>query len=462
MHGLLLKIFLWFWLALALIASVLFLSMLTTENGPVFTRVRVAIRTAVTLYGQTAIEIYEREGRTRAAEYFDLIKKTAGIRAVLYDDQNHEITGNFGGSPLLSANELHGDLREKPNYKISLSFTRFSLPLESARGKRYLFAAEFPSLFKADWRADSWAFVFRFLIAIMTGGIVCFWLARYLTSPIVQLRHATRRVAGGDLSARVNSKLENRLDEIGGLAQDFNHMADRISALLESQRRLLGDISHELRSPLTRLNLSLELARQMTGDLARDELDRIEKESERLNELIGQLLTLTRIESGTSIAESAEIDVARVLHEIAVDADFEARSRDCSVQITFADEGYINGSLPLFRSAVENVLRNAVRYTEKGTEIEITAERQGDGFSETLVISIRDHGPGVPEESLDKLFLPFYRVAEARDRQSGGAGLGLAITERAVTLFGGSVKAENMADGGLRIRMTLPLLRKRK
>jgi two-component system sensor histidine kinase CpxA len=462
MRGLLLKIFLWFWLALALIAAVLFLSILTTENGPVFTRVRVVIRTAVMLYGQTAIEIYEREGRTRAVEYFDLIKKTAGIRAALYDDQNREITGNFGESPLLSANELHGDLREKPNYKISLSLTRFSLPLESAGGKRYLFAAEFPSLFRADWRADSWAFMFRFLIAILTGGIVCFWLACYLTSPIVQLRHATRRVAGGDLSARVSSRLENRLDEIGGLAQDFNHMADRVSALLESQRRLLGDISHELRSPLTRLNLALELARQMTGNMAREELDRIERESERLNELIGQLLTLTRIESGAAIAESSEIDVARVLQEIALDADFEAQSRNCSVRITLTEEGSIKGSLPLFRSAVENVLRNAVRYTDKGTEVEITAERQHDRFLETLVISIRDHGPGVPDESLDKLFLPFYRVAKARDRQSGGAGLGLAITERAVALFGGSVKAENMPDRGLRIQITLPLLHKSK
>ncbi len=170
--------------------------------------------------------------------------------------------------------------------------------------------------------------------------------------------------------------------------------------------------------------------------------------------MISQLLTLTRLESGTDGRKRTEVDLATLVREVAEDADFEARGTNRTVQVVSNDKCSINGVEELLRSAVENVVRNAVRYTPEGTAVEVALRRQ-NGHA---VISVRDRGAGVPDEALEKIFRPFYRTEDARDRQSGGGtGLGLAITERAVRLHGGSVQAANAADGGLSVEMRLDL-----
>lgn len=285
----------------------------------------------------------------------------------------------------------------------------------------------------------------RLLAVLATTGIVCYWLVSHLVAPIIQLRTATRRLAAGDLTTRVDARLRNRRDELGVLGRDFDLMAERIESLMNAQNRLIADISHELRSPLARLTVALGLVRETAGPEATEDLDRIETETGRLNTMIGHLLTLSRLESGRPVAETTPVDLARLVHDIAADADFEARSRNCSVRVLASTECALTGTAALLRSAVENVVRNAVRYTRAGTAVEIslTRGRTGQDQPEYAVIQVRDHGEGVPEESLEHLFHPFYRIEDARDRQSGGTGLGLAISERAVRLHGGTVIAAN-------------------
>jgi two-component system sensor histidine kinase CpxA len=291
---------------------------------------------------------------------------------------------------------------------------------------------------------------------LLTGGIFCYWLARYLTTPLLKLRATTNELAEGNLGARVATKLTKRRDEVGQLGRDFNVMAQRLESMVMAQQRLLGDISHELRSPLARLGVALGLARQRAGVEADGALNRIERESDNLNEMIRQLLTLTKLESGTDSRKRTNVDLDALVREVADDADFEARSLNRTVRVVAAEKCSINGVEELLRSAVENVVRNAVRFTPEGTAVEVALRKQNGAGDNFAVISVRDRGNGVPAEALEKIFQPFYRTEDARDRQSGGGtGLGLAITERAVRMHGGTVQASNSADGGLAVEMRL-------
>jgi two-component system sensor histidine kinase CpxA len=241
--------------------------------------------------------------------------------------------------------------------------------------------------------------------------------------------------------------------------RDFDAMAERIETLVKAQSRLLNDISHELRSPLARLNVALGLARQRSGPESASMLERIELEAGRLNELIGRLLTLARMEDGEQHVPSTPVLLDEVVLNVAEDAEFEAQARHCHVRSEIpAGSWGVRGDASLLHSAVENVVRNAIRYTREGTTVEIHLEKtEGAGRAEA-VVRVTDCGSGVPAEALEKLFRPFYRLDDARGRQTGGVGLGLAITERAVRFHGGRVAAVNRAEGGLMVEIHLPLI----
>ena len=247
-----------------------------------------------------------------------------------------------------------------------------------------------------------------------------------------------------------------RRDEVADLARDFDHMAERLQILISSQNQLLSDVSHELRSPLARLQVALGLARQRQQHQPNAELDRIEHEAECLNELIGQLLSLTRLESDTQLAHSEPVDVATLLAEVAENADFEARAANRQVSIVHSLSATIEANEPLLRSALENVVRNAVRYTDENTSVDITLQHDPE-HPGWLLVQVHDHGPGVPDDMLTNLFEPFVRVGDARDRESGGYGLGLGIAERAIRLHGGVISASNDPNGGLNVRIRLPI-----
>jgi two-component system sensor histidine kinase CpxA len=287
---------------------------------------------------------------------------------------------------------------------------------------------------------------------IITGGLLCFLLARHITLPVIHLRALTARFATGDLGARVTApSVLERGDEIGGLARDFNQMASRIETLMRAQQRLIADVSHELRSPITRLSLALGLVRRDPST----SLARMQREVERLNTLIAQLLMLSRLESLSQPPPMQILDLAAVIAEVSSDADFEAASMDRSVRVLESASCMVRGEPDLIRSAVENVVRNALKYTDDGTQVSIRLVHVDD--SRTADILVDDHGPGVPPEALDHMFEPFYRVDEARDRRSGGAGLGLAIARHIVALHSGAIQASNRSGGGLQVRITLPI-----
>jgi two-component system sensor histidine kinase CpxA len=318
-------------------------------------------------------------------------------------------------------------------------------------GRIYVFAAELARGPVAGIRWGALFDPFRWSIQLLVSAIICYGLALYLTRPVLRLSTAADAIAAGNLGARADEKMERRHDEIGALVRDFNHMASRIELLVAAQRQLVTDISHELRSPLARLTVALGIARKSANDQITPMLDRMERETERLNDMIGNLLSLSRMEAVADKTERVAIDVSELLKEIVADAQFEAEHRGANVELRTDGDCPVLGHRALLRSALENVVRNAIRYTAPGTPVEVSSWCGG----ETLNVKVRDHGPGVPESELTKVFRPFYRVENARDRDSGGTGLGLAITERVIRLHGGSVAAQNDPSGGLSVEIQL-------
>lgn len=284
---------------------------------------------------------------------------------------------------------------------------------------------------------------------LVAGAVFCYFIANYLTRPLDKLGEAAAHIAEGRLDTRVDPSLTQRRDEIAGLARNFDRMAERIEALVTAQRRLLGDVSHELRSPLARLMVALSLVKKGPPEEAASNLDRIALEAHRLDALIGQLLTLTRIDSSVDRGASTPFDLTNLVQEVANDADFEARARNRRCTISRADAVTIDGFEDMLRSAIENVVRNAVRHTAEGTAVEILLQKTASH----AMLRVRDHGPGVPENMLKEIFQPFRRV----EQDSDGAGLGLAIAERAVNIHGGSVRAVHAPEGGLAVEIGLPL-----
>ena len=300
------------------------------------------------------------------------------------------------------------------------------------------------------------------LVLLVVAGIVCFKLARSFSAPLDRLRRTSREIAAGNLSARVGASLGKPGNEIGDLGRDFDNMAERMESLVNAQKRLLLDISHELRSPLTRLNLALELARKRFQAEGDGHLERIAKESERLNDLIGQLLTLTRMEGCKIIKETELVRLDELLSAIAEDIDFETSSIDRGVEILSVEPLSVVGSRELLRQAIENIVRNGAYYTRPGSRVQVSlfsGVRDDAGIrTGAAVIHVRDFGSGVPEEKLPHIMEPFFRVAEARDRNSGGTGIGLAIAHQAVKQHRGCISFANASDQeGLIVTIQLPL-----
>jgi len=409
--------------------------------------------------GQHAVNILENQGPDELRKFIHGREKRPGRKDFLFNDKNEALTGMHVPAEAreLASRANRSGVTEFLNLKRSFMLAR---PIYGTAGDAYIMIREIPRRPRQSpvWRYLNPRFLsLRLLVIFIVASIFCYWLAWYLTSPVRKLRTASRQIASGDLKTRVVPELGKRTDELADLGRDFDLMAERIEVLLNSQGRLLRDISHELRSPLARLNVALELVRQRSGKEADEALDRIEREANRMNTLIGQLRTLTLLESGTEIMDKDTIDLSHLVQSISGDAEFESAKRKISVRIELEEDIIIEGSEELLRRAIENILRNAVRYTAEGYEIEICLERHVTEGRAYALLKVRDHGPGVHEKELANLFSPFYRIAESRDRKSGGMGIGLAITDRAVRLHGGTVKAFNAAEGGLVLEIKLPM-----
>ena len=450
MRGVFVRILLWFWGSLVLVALALEL-MITATSTPVEMRVARFSDGVLSARARDAVTMLDRKGPVGVAHFLRNFERDTHVHAVLLDANGHDVAGRAVTSKVLevAARALDsGQTEMEADGQTAIKARAVSL----ADGRRYVLVASVPIGLMRLLHDGATAQALRLLAVAVTAAAACYGLARYVTRPLTVLRGATRALARGDLAVRVGATMGRREDEFTELGRDFDQMAGRLDALVTAERRLLRDISHELRSPLARLNVALGLARQRPGD-NQAALDRIEREAERLNLLIGQLLMLARMESGVASVVREPVDLMAIVHDVVEDAAFEAKSRGRTVQIVETCPAHVSGDRELLRSAMENVVRNAVRHTREGTAVEVSLQRHGPGH---VAISVRDHGGGVPEQALPYIFQPFYRVGDARERGTGGVGLGLTIVHRTIRLHDGTVRAANVPAGGLEVELTLP------
>ena len=443
------KIFISFWLAqMAFIAYLgVRANQLYGTQGPLW---HLSAQKTMPLIAESAITQFKTGGQQALKQDLQKRSDTDRIHFWLLDSQGHELSGTPFPDPVGDAVKDH--FANQPPRDFGKDAVLFN-DVKDEQGNSYTLVGHYvlnrtSSLFRGE------GLVRAIFISSLLSGLTCLLLAHYLTKPIASLRSATQQLASGDLEARAGENLGKRSDEIADLVRDFDLMADRIGDLLQSQRRLLSDVSHELRSPLARLRVALALSRRHEDTAQNTSHDRIEREVERLDELIGRILTLSRLESGQVQPPMAVVSLNSIVEDVVEDAKYEGERSGHHIEYTTSEEIRLNGNEELLRSAVENVIRNAMYYTlgEEPIRVQLT-KRAGDAL-----VSVRDYGPGVPEELLPDLFRPFYRVDDSRMTGTGGTGLGLAIAEKAIKLHGGSIIARNAQPNGLVVEFSLPCL----
>jgi signal transduction histidine kinase len=411
------------WLLATIVITTAGFVLIDAFNGPASNQ-----RRGSQFFMGEARHIYAAEGAQGLSSYFERIKGSLGGRAFLIDSS---------GTDLVSGNDRSNLIRQAKNTRLPFVHYDSSFFFYGTDRDGYWFFVEIVVMSGA-WIQRLW------LLATILA--LCYLLARHLTSPLRGLQHAVERFGKGDFTARSNSQ---RRDELGQLARTFDQMAERIQTLLENQRELLRDISHELRSPLTRLGLAIELARSRADK--EKALNTIEKEADRLNELVGELLSLARLENQEFARPCSPIRLDEMVIDLIDACSVEASQRKCRLLFPSSGQITVDADEELIRRAIENIIRNAVRYAPENTDIGVTIE-ETDGMT---ILRVRDAGPGVPQDSLTRIFEPFYRVDHDRNRETGGTGLGLAIAHRAVQIHGGRILARN-AHPGLEVEIQLP------
>ena len=429
MRSLFAKILAWFVVSvLATISATLLTTLVTYDTG---SSRQAPFSMLLNLEVADASAAWERGGADELRETLDRFRRVTYASEAMLLDAN--------GVDLLTG-QSHPDMLP---YGDRLMHSPFS-------SRSHIFARRTPDKrYCLVLTRDNWYFWFlqpAHIGVIALTVLLCYALARYLTAPLRRLRSAVDALGRGNLAARAE---ESRKDELGQLAASFNRMADHIQTLLAAERRLLLDISHELRSPLARLNVAVELAR--CDEASSPLLDRIQREADRLNALVGEMLEVARQEGDPSQMRAEPVRLDELVGDLVDDCAIEARAHDCALTFKSAIPVTLDGDSELLRRAIENVMRNAIRYAPPESKIEVTVENGGG----RVKIRIRDYGPGVPEETLPFLFDPFYRVNQDRDRKSGGVGLGLSIARRAVELHKGQLYAANVSPG-LLVEIDLP------
>jgi len=377
--------------------------------------------------------VFARRGAPALREYFDHIEAAQpGMLRYLVDVHGRDVlTGNDWSALIAggSNSQLHDDAG------------RNILVHPTTDGQYRMLIAAPPKVALGDLAP---------YVALVFGAVVLlsWWLAVGIASPVREMVSLVNHFGQGQLTLRTEMK---RLDEIGDLGRAFNAMADRIETLVTAERRLLQDVSHELRSPLTRLSMAIELSR--TAPDREAAANRLQREADRLSHLVNDLLDTTRQE-GEGVTMDGVVDIPGVLRSVVSDCEVEAEARRCRLAVESIAGWHTTGNCEVIRRAIENVVRNAIRYAPQGTLVDVSCETRGVD----VVLAVRDFGPGVPDDALSQLGSPFYRVDPSRDSATGGMGLGLAIARRALQLHQGALTVEN-AHPGLRVTMTLPGIR---
>ena len=443
-RGIYAKIFLWFSFATLATSGAVFLITVASHSPSLGPSWMIGV---LDQYARSAVDIYAQGGKSRLAEYLQKIEDVSFLQSTLLDSQNRDILGRGvppGAEHVLAEARATGETQ----FRIRILWTGASV-VDGPDG-RYILVAKVLIPYGGLLQGALATAVLGWLLPALAGALLCLLLGRHITAPIRTLQSVAGRIADGDLLVRASPAIGSRRDELGDLARDFDRMADRIQSLLRKQQELLGDISHELRSPLTRLNVSLELVCRGKTDA----VERMRTDLHRLDTLIGQILTLTRLQTGGDRETKTPVNLRLIVESVAEDARFEVEEDGKSVVVSRADDCWLKGDPALLRSCIENVVRNAVYYTKPQTEVTVSLDFVGD--SALARIFVADHGDGVPNAALGRIFEPFYRVTEAREHQTGGIGLGLSIAQRIAVVHGGSILARNRAGGGLEMEILLP------
>jgi two-component system, OmpR family, sensor kinase len=444
MHSLFFRIFVLFWLAMALIvgssiATTFTIAAREYEPPELQRRPSAAIQ---------ASEILARGGLGALQSWLSTNKNSMGDRELFIVGPDGE---DILGRHLPEGAQRRLEFINREGFPRNFRPSRAAPQIVAADGSTYTVVSmpRRPSIFGAlSLPAISLTILG---IALVVSALTSWWLAEHLTAPIRRIQEGARALASENLDMRVSAGLEGRKDELAELARDFDWMADRLRANRAATTQLLRDISHELRSPLARMRVALGLARQPPADFPL-QLDRLEREIERLDSMISQVLKLARLQGTQETMVREPFDLDELIEEVVRDANFEGAAKNTRVILNGTVYAATLGNRELLRSAIENVLRNAVRYSPQDSQVDVSVALEAS----TVDIAVRDRGPGVPAADLLRIFEPFYRVAESRDRDSGGEGIGLAITSQVMKAHGGNAAAVNADGGGLEIRLRLP------
>jgi two-component system, OmpR family, sensor histidine kinase CpxA len=448
-RSLFLKIFFWFWATVIVTGIALVATWIILQPKNVTSQSQTNLADVAWISGSSAVDTFERQGPSAASTYMGRLSQKTHVKSCLFDASGEVIAGSdcatFESAPAM--------VGENPVFTVRHGFVRVAVRVSGKSGREYIYAVEATEHRGPPPGIGFSGIVLRWSVPFLVSGFICYLLTRYLTAPVLRLREASQHLAAGDLSTRAAAGMERRRDELGSLVRDFNAMAGRIEELVSRQRQLIYDISHELRSPLARLNVALDLARQRKG--SDPAFDHMEQDLERLNEMIERLLTVAKLDPSATPVSMAQVDLTELVSQIVRSAEFELQERGGSIRLSSQGQYFVQGNAQLLHSAVENVVRNAVRYTGAGNSVDVRLEPAG--APAMVRILVRDYGIGVPESELAKIFQPFYRVADDRNRETGGTGLGLAIADRVIRIHSGTISARNAAPSGLVVEIRLPL-----
>jgi two-component system sensor histidine kinase CpxA len=461
MQSLFFKIFLWFCVIVVLVGTLLETSSILANVYE--ERWQMVLHSIMPMEAEKCARMYETSGKQAVQDYLDELQRQKAVRFYFFDEDGNPLLDRGAPKFILKIASNREALNQTSKENLSLVVPKQGVAMrmvEGPSGRKYnLTFQQSPLTILPVSQVVGEHPYLRLLVVGLFGAVLCFLLTRHITKPIVRLRAAAAGIAAGRFKTRVDPRVRRRHDEMGTLGRDFDRMAEQIEVLVTAQRDLLGDVSHELRSPLSRLTVALGLLHQASPEEAPEYLSRIGLEADRLDKLIGQLLTLTRIESGVESTQRETFDLTNLVQEVAADGDFEARAYDRTVKVVHADVCTMSGVPEMLRSAIENVVRNAIRHTPEQRSVDITIERRNAAPAPKAVVRVRDYGPGVPPGMLAEIFIPFRRGLAQPESEAQGAGLGLAIAERVVRMHDGAIRAENASSGGLIVVMDLPLVK---
>jgi len=391
MQSLFFKIFLGFCVVVVLVGVSLETSSIMANYYE--TRWQNVLHSVMPMEAEKCARMYETSGKQAVQDYLDELQRQKSVRFYFFDEEGNPLLDRGAPDLLLKMARSKEGLNKSAAQNLSLVNPRQGIAMrlvEGPSGRKYTLAfQQSPTLIMPVSEAVGTHPYLRLLGIGLFGAVLCFLLTRNITKPIGRLRAAASGIAAGRLKTRVDPSVRRRYDEIGTLGRDFDRMAEQIEALVTAQRDLLGDVSHELRSPLARLIVALGLLRQASPDDALEYLNRIAQEADRLDKLIGQLLTLTRIESGIESNQRETFDLTNLVQEVAADGDFEARAHGREVKVVRADACTTLGVPEILRSAIENIVRNAIRHTPPGTSVNVTLERISTSEPKAL-LQVRD------------------------------------------------------------------------